>query len=102
MFDTTSKYDELRNKIGSIKIAKNNHTELFYTLGGHDEFETIMQLIKQYGIQERIDEHHVIIGLTDQSHEYEQNENGSGIQFFDDLRLERMNELTALKDKEIK
>lgn len=54
------------------------------------------QAIKTLLVEARINEHRKILDMTEASHEYEQNEQGSGIQFFDNLRLERMNELTQL------
>jgi hypothetical protein len=56
---------ELREAIGSIKIARNTRSETFYTLAGHDEFENIMQLITQKQLEARIDEDRLVaVGLT--------------------------------------
>lgn len=47
-------------------------------------------------IDARVDEHRDwVLPNTDKAHLYEQQENGSGIQYFDNNRLERLNELTA-------
>lgn len=50
--DTTS--DELRAKVGSIKVARNTRSETFYTLADHSEFENIMTLIKQHELEAKI------------------------------------------------
>jgi len=45
----------------------------------------------------RIDEHtNWVLPATEQSHVYEQNENGSGIQYFDNERLSRLTHLKTL------
>lgn len=90
---------ELRKQIGDIKIARNTRTELFYTISGHDEFENIMRLIKQYCDQRELE------GRIDELSHVKQDEvdwvytdvSGESQNLFD-----RMDELTALKDKQSK
>jgi hypothetical protein len=48
--------DDVRKKVGKTKIAKNNRTELFYILEGHEEFDNIIKHIEEYGRLERMDE----------------------------------------------
>lgn len=51
--------------------------------------------------QARIDEHMSWVKInTEQAHEWEQDGEGSGIQYFDNERLARLLELTASQDKD--
>ena len=62
-----------------------------------DFFDIHLELYVQEHNTARVVEEHKnwILPTVDKAHEYEQNENGSGIQFFDNERLARLRELES-------
>ncbi len=70
--------------------AKDNKVFLFSRATN----DSLIDLIEEQDRQARLDEHSVILHLTDKAHSYEQNGHGSGIQLFDNDRAERYKELS--------
>lgn len=72
-----------------------------FNLSNDEARVELMQLIKDYALQARIDEHmNWVLYWTDAAHKWEQDGEGSGIQYFDNERLARLSELKAPHKKE--